>query len=255
MLRRYHNLHAARSAGICLACLGCLLALAGCSSLSTPWSPAPPDAAPGVVAPSKTLSELKKLAKQAKGASVDQKRATSEKLTEMIKREDDPIIRAQIVRTLGHYDTLLAGEVLAAALLDSEPQVRVAGCEAWVRRGRQQMIGSLGGAMEAVDALSGALDKKNHIDVRLAAAKGLGELGDSHAVAALADALGQADSSWQRTDPALQYRIVQSLERISGQKYHNDFAAWQQYARGERPPHVAPAKESLADKMRRFSPF
>ena len=246
MLRRYHNLHAARSAGICLACLGCLLALAGCSSLSTPWSPAPPDAAPGVVAPSKTLSELKKLAKQANGASVDQKRATSEKLTEMIKREDDPVIRAQIVRTLGHYDTLLAGEVLSASLRDSEPAVRVAGCRAWVRRGGKQ----------AIDALGRALKDDDQIDVRLAAAKGLGQLGDFHAVEALAGALGEADSSWRRTDPALQYRIVKSLEGISGQRYGNDFGAWQQYARSERPRVKAPAvEEALADRCRRLSPF
>lgn len=242
-----------------LTCLGCLLALVGCSNLPTlptPWSSDSEDSVPGIVAPSTTLLELKKLAKQGKNASTEQQQATSKKLTEMIKQENDPTIRAQIVRTLGHYNTLLAGEVLAAALLDKETQVRVAGCEAWVRRGRQQMITSLGGAMEAVGALSGALNKKNHIDVRLAAAKGLGQIGDSHAVAALAGALGEADSSWRRTDPALQHRVVRSLEGISGQKYGNDFGAWQQYARGERPPSKTPAvEESVADRFRRLSPF
>ncbi|MCH8924105.1 MAG: HEAT repeat domain-containing protein [Planctomycetes bacterium] len=220
--------------------------LDGCASPAQWFSNDTHDEVEGVVAPSKTLLELKKLAKQAKGASADQKRATSVKLTEMIKREDDPAIRAQIIRTLGHYDTPLAGEVLAASLRDSDPAVRIAGCKAWVRRRGK----------EAVGELSGALKEKNHIDVRLAAAEGLGQLGDADAVEALASALGKADASWQRTDPALQYRIVKSLERITGRSYHNDFGAWQQYARGERPRVEArPVEESLADKFRRFSPF
>ena len=246
MPNRYPILPAARSTCVRLTCLGFLLALAGCGTIPTPWSRAQRDTVQGVVAPSKRLADLRSLAKQAKSASVEQQRATSEELTEMIKREDDPAIRAQIVRTLGHYDTLLAGEVLAAALRDSEPAVRIAGCRAWVRRGGQQ----------AIDALGRALKDDDQIDVRLAAAKGLGQLGDSGAVEALAGALGEADSSWRRTDPALQYRIVKSLEGISGQRYGNDFGAWQQYARSERPRVKAPAvEEALADRFRRLSPF
>ena len=250
MLCQIPNLRVARAACVALASVGCLLSLAGCANFSaspSSWfSNDTRDTSAGIVAPSETLAELKKLAKQAKGASPKQKRHTSEKLTEMIKREEDPALRAQIVRTLGHYDTLLAGDVLRASLRDSEAEVRVAGCRAWTRRAGKA----------AVRALGGALSKDDNIDVRLAAAQGLGQLGDVSAVAVLADALGEAESSWRRTDPALQYRIVQSLEAITGQGYRNNFEAWQQYARGARPSATsAEPTESLADKIRRVLPF
>ena len=138
----------------------------------------------------------------------------------------------------GNHSRLRAGipspaaeAILKAALADADTHVRVAACEAWGKRGDAQ----------AVSLLSEALRSDVDADVRLAAAKALGETKNPEAVAALGEALADAD-------PAMQYRAVLSLKKVTGKDLGNDVDRWQQYVKGELPEPTP----SLAERIRRL---
>ena len=88
--------------------------------------------------------------------------------------------------------------------------------------------GARHGDAQAVKLLSEALRSDVDADVRLAAAKALGETKNPAAVAALGEALTDAD-------PAMQYRAVLSLKKVTGKDLGNDVDRWQQYVKGEQP--------------------
>jgi len=196
-----------------------------------------PDTIPGVISPMQRIEQYRDLANAAAGKSAGEQQRVAADLTQTIKQEQDPLVRAQIVRTLAHYPTDLSAAVLTAAMRDSSADVRSACCEAWARLRGQ----------DAVRILSETLASDTNIDVRLAAARALGELRDPAAVDTLAMALGDSD-------PALQRRAVSSLESITGKDYGSDFQAWQQYARGGQP---APRRssDSVVTRLRNLSPF
>jgi HEAT repeat protein len=77
--------------------------------------------------------------------------------------------------------------------------------------------------------LAGALSGDVDADVRLAAAKALGETKGPEAAKALGEALNDAD-------PAMQYRAVLSLKKVTGKDLGNDVNRWQQYVKGEPAP-------------------
>ena len=79
-------------------------------------------------------------------------------------------------------------------------------------------------------------------DVRLAAAKALGETKSPEAVPALGEALTD-------TDPAMQYRAVLSLQKVTGKDLGNDVGRWQQYVKGQQPTATSP---SLAERFLRL---
>jgi HEAT repeat protein len=73
------------------------------------------------------------------------------------------------------------------------------------------------------------------MDVRLAAARALGETRSPAAVPALGEALSD-------TNPAMQYRAVQSLKMTTGQDLGDKVDRWQRYVKGEPtgpPPSLA----------------
>jgi HEAT repeat protein len=148
-----------------------------------------------------------------------------------IKTEKDPLIRVEIIRALGRYPGPDADAVLKAALSDADTHVRVAGCEAWGKRGDSQAVKLL------AEALRGDVDA----DVRLAAARALGETKNREAVASLGEALNDSD-------PAMQYRAVLSLRQVTGKNLGNDVNRWQQYVKGDLPE----SSPSLTERMRRM---
>ena len=212
-------------------------AMVGCaeSGTATSWMPWGRDNSQvaGIASPSQRISDLKALADQAGKKSPDEKQRISEQLASAIRNEGDPLIRAELIRTLGAYPTPTADAVLRAALGDPDTDVRVAACGAWSRRGSSEAIQLLG------DTLRGDTDT----DVRLAAARALGQTGDQSAVAPLGDALADKD-------PAIQYRAVLALREVTGKDFGNDVTRWQQYARGEVP--AAEPSTSIAERVRNW---
>ena len=81
------------------------LAMAGCSDIELPsWVPfqgPASDPLPGVVTPGERITELRKLSDTAAAKSPEEKQKISEQLALSIQTEKDPLVRLEIVRTLG----------------------------------------------------------------------------------------------------------------------------------------------------------
>jgi HEAT repeat protein len=86
--------------------------------------------------------------------------------------------------------------------------------------------------------LAESLRSDAEFDVRLAAAKGLGETKNAAAQAALGEALSDPD-------PAMQYQAIVSLQEATGKDFGNSIERGQQYVKGETP-QPAP---SLAERF------
>jgi HEAT repeat protein len=114
-------------------------------------------------------------------------------------------------------------------LNDKDAQVRLKAVEAW----SQRPVG------EAIPVLADTLASDTDIDIRLAATEALGKFRDPAAVRPLSVAL-------EDTDPALQYRAVESLREITGREFGSDLDAWRRFARGEVVD--SPPEPSLVDR-------
>ncbi len=212
----------------------CLLAsAAGCArngahqnAFLLPWQERP-ETVPGVKSPQERISELKAVASAATPTV-----GMSEQLAREIQQEQDPLVRLHIVRALAKIPDATASAVLHAGLEDPEKLVRVACCEAWGQRG----------GPEAVQELTTVLEAESDVDVRMAAARALGETKNTAAVAPLASVLSD-------NDPAIQRRAIQSLKAVSGKDYGYDVQAWRQYAAGESVPDKP---VSFAERLRRL---
>lgn len=176
------------------------------------------DKVPGLATPAERTAVLKGLAEKAPQSSKDEQERVSRELAQAIRREEDPSLRVEIVRTLGQYPTESASMTLRSALNDPEAEVRAAACEAWGRRGGPEAIEVLGGVA------SGDVDQ----DVRLAAIQSLGNTRDPKASAALGAVLTDSD-------PALQRRTMLSLRDVTGKDFGEDARKWRQYLDGNTP--------------------
>jgi HEAT repeat protein len=197
--------------------------MGGCAEFDIPtaWNPfaKPPEKLPGVMSPAERLAILRTLTEQASELEdVDRRRITAE-LGRAIRSEQDPMIRAEIIRTLGAYPCEQSDRILRAALSDTDPDVRIAACGAWGKREGK----------EAIEALRNALIHDTDSDVRLTAAQALAESRNPDAAKALEPALFDKD-------PALQYRAALSLQKITGKDLGGDVGRWQEYVEGKTPP-------------------
>ena len=190
------------------------------------------DSRPGVKTADDRIVELKQLATEAHSQTSDRQAQLSADLAAQLQREQDPLVRMQLIKTLAAFSTPAATAMLEAGLADNNPDVRVACCEAWVSRGGD----------EAVDALTRVLSSDTNLDVRLAATRALGNTRSPRAVGPLGEALNDAD-------PALQFRAVQSLKSVSGQDFGDDLNAWRQYAKSGTVDVKTP---SIAERLRRL---
>ena len=213
--------------------LGGLVLAASCARNETdrsafmfPWQERP-EKIPGVKTPQERIKELKAIA-EASTPSAD----VSAQLAKEIQHEQDPLVRLHIVRALTKLPDATASAVLHAGLEDPQESVRIACCEAWGKRG----------GPEAVQELTTVLEAESSVDVRMAAARALGETKNATAVKPLADVL--ADN-----DPAMQRRAIESLKSVSGKDYGGDVQAWRQYAAGEA---VQKRPQSLAERLRQW---
>jgi HEAT repeat protein len=192
------------------------------------------DRLPGVIPPAERTVALRKLAEEARSADAARKQKIAEDLAQQIRQEGDPLMRAEIVRTLGECPGPTADNILRAATGDPEADVRVAACEAWGKPGHA------GAATALAGLVSGDTDK----DVRLAAARALGQSRDPAAIVALGGAL-------EDKDPAMQYRAVLSLRAVTGQNLGNDVNRWREYVKsGTAKPLAEPS--SIAERFRRM---
>jgi HEAT repeat protein len=213
-----------------------LIVAGGCADLGEapswlPFQSEAPSSLPGVPSPRERIAQLRELAARAASSDPGQRAAVAAELGRTISQEEDPLIRAEIVRALGDYPGPAADAALRPAVNDPDAEVRQAACEAWGKRG----------GAEAATVLAGVLGGDVNVDVRLAAARALGHVKDPQAVAALGEVL-------EDKDPAMQYRAVKSLRQITGEDFNNDVNRWRQYVQSGLPQPAQPV--TLADRLR-----
>ncbi|MGE0609099.1 MAG: HEAT repeat domain-containing protein [Pirellulales bacterium] len=211
------------------------LAAQGCSSKGWVWSK-PKDPLANVETPAKRIEKMRLLAKQApKMSPEDQDRETARLVVELQQEALDPAMRAEIVRTLGAFRNDTSTAALTAAIADEHPKVKIAACEAWGKRGGAEAATNLAEVLSEHTQPN----NKEDIDVRLAATRALGEVGDQSATTGLALAL-------EDPNPAMQYRAVESLQKVTGKKGSN-VEAWRQAVKSPQPSRM-----TVRDQLRRF---
>ncbi len=197
-------------------------ALAGCTTLEalsnwTAWTQQ--ESAP-LETPDQRVQRLKQLGAEAPWWPAERQRALAAQLAQQLAKEPDPLVRRQMVHTLGRLQGPESQAALHQALRDPEVQVQVEAVWAWARQGSQA----------ALPVLTQLLSQPQvPLDVRLAAVRALGELKDPQAVPVLARLLDDPD-------PAIQYRTVRSLEQITGKYYGEDVNQWKRALAGEAVP-------------------
>jgi HEAT repeat protein len=221
------------SAICCLAILGAAGCAELCDSLPTwvPFCGPISDSLPGVPTPAQRIATLRKLALEVSRHTPEEQQQITEELATAIRTEQDALIRAEIVHTLGVYPGAAADRVLKAALSDPDADVRIAACQAAAHRKSDELT----------KAMIGQLNGDTSGEVRMATARALGERKDPAAVPALGTAL-------EDPDPAMQYRAMVALRQITGKDFGNDVNQWRQYVKGETPKPAKPV--SLADRFR-----
>lgn len=184
---------------------------------------------PKVMSSAERINVLRDLAKQAPKLSPDQQEKASSEIAQALSNEDDTLVRAQMLRTIAVMPTKTAGAMLAAGLQDTDRDVRVACCEALGQRDGD----------DAVQLMMETFANDGDVDVRLAAARALGELKDPKAIPTLGQALDDQD-------PAIQYRAIESLRKITGKDYI-EIKDWREFIQGKEP-----AEPSIATRLRRL---
>lgn len=195
------------------AMCGAILWFSGCSMPSWARSTSKRgQSLPGVAAPHERISKLREQRKRADTLSPEAAEQLALQLAPQCGEEVDPLIRAEMVLTLGAIKSPTARQALLAAGQDPNSRVRMAVCKAWAG------IADEAASSELARIVSSDTDQ----EVRFAAVRALGKAGGPHAVPALGTAL-------EDRDPAMQYLAMESLQDVSGEDYGHDARLWKQY--------------------------
>lgn len=180
------------------------------------------------------VSDLAALRSQASSLPPDQRQQIAGELVQRLKDDQSPVMRSELVRTLGEFPIPAAHDAVLAAMTDESGHVRVAAVKALGRRPTTQ----------GREALSRAVADDSDLDVRIAAARELGKFRDEATPQALRPALDE-------NDPALQLAAMQSLQALTGRtEYGKSVPTWRDYLDGNDP--APPPGPSLAEQLRQF---
>lgn len=182
------------------------------------------------VTPLERMQALEEIEGKVDRLSPEEHQRIGGELAAAVRSESDPIIRAQMIRTIARLSTPHAAAVLREMSTASDPALRIAACDGW----------SVHQGPDAARVLSQVVQSDKNKDVRMAAIRALGELKEPASVSALAVAL-------EDPDPAMQHRAVQSLELVTGKDLGNDAVAWRTHLHGGTPQ---PKETSLVSLWR-----
>lgn len=166
------------------------------------------------------LAELEALRSGVNRLSPQEQQQRSQEMLTVMRNEKNALLVSNIVRTLAVYPTPESLEALRMASLNGESEIRIAACSGWASKG----------GPEAIEALATMLGSDTDADVRIAAAHALEKFRDPAAMKALGVAL-------ESNDPALQFRAVQSLKKVTDRDYGDSIPAWREYVQsGQAKP-------------------
>ena len=158
------------------------------------------------------IRQLESLTEKPTKISSAQLPILAQQLTDTIANDADSLVRRAAIRLLAQLPDEFALPGMREAAQNSDHVVRQLAIEGWSERITD----------EAVSVLTGALRNDGHLDVQLAAAKGLANFNSSTVIQALSTAL-------EYQDPAIQFRAAQSLAQVTGQNLGTDITAWQRF--------------------------
>jgi hypothetical protein len=164
------------------------------------------------------LAEIRHTGERAESMRPEERDQLAQQFGARLQHETSPSMKMELIRGLGKLQTPMADAALRMALSDPDPGIRRTAVEAWGTR-RSEM---------AIEVLSQTLSSDTDLDVRMAAARALGNYSDRTAVESLGIALDDPN-------PALQYRAIESLRTATGKDYGGDVAAWRQVVKGIEP--------------------
>ncbi|HOA52419.1 MAG TPA: HEAT repeat domain-containing protein [Thermogutta sp.] len=172
---------------------------------------------PGIVLPREKIEKWRELVNSAKDSG--SAATATARLQEAFQGEDDPQLRAELVRLAGSLPPEAAWPIVELGLRDENPDVQVQACRMVAKAKMAQAVGSLAKLAE----------ESSNQDVRQAAIKALGQFKDPVAIQALAKAL-------RDRDPAIQYLAIHSLRTVTGQDFGYDVAQWLAFLEGRQNP-------------------
>jgi hypothetical protein len=218
-------------------------AIGGCRLSMPEYWPFPEHDHSTFITPAMRASAIGEFGARASGVDSPEQRQLTDQLARQIQIEPDPLVRQAVIRAIAEYKTPLAQQVLEAGLADQDEMVRVVCCEEMAKRAADEEFDPAHGA---IGSLAKALREDKNQNVRIAAAKALGQMKTQAAMQAVAVAL-------EDRDPAMQYVGVQSMKEITGKDYGPNVEAWRQVAAGQTP--AAPETPSIAERLKGMSPF
>ncbi|MCA9245519.1 MAG: HEAT repeat domain-containing protein [Planctomycetales bacterium] len=198
------------------------------------WNPFRDRENTSYMTPMKRTRQLEQLAAETSKKSDQEQIQLAQDLTRQIQAEQDPLMREHLLTTIAALDTPLTGSVLQAALRDEVPTVRQRAVELIAAHQTTNAVGILAEVVKADEDL----------DVRLAATRELGRFKDRVAIEAVASGLDD-------DDPAMRFRTMESLAKMTDEDLGLNVVAWKQYLRGG-PTGDEP---QVAEKLRSLSPF
>lgn len=179
--------------------------------------------------PTQRIQSLDSLANRAGSLTSAERTTQSAKIAQSLSTEENSVIRVHMVRTLAKMNTPEAFGGIKSSLYDNDEFVR------------REAVTALGSSKnpEAVALLGDVLIRDRDYDVRLTAAKSLGEFSSGDAHAALVPAL-------DARDPAMRFAAIESLRKSSKVDYKGDTTKWREFAQGENPE---PPTTSIAEQL------
>lgn len=179
--------------------------------------------------PTQRIESLDSLAYRANRLSETERTSHSAKISQELTEESNSVIRVHMVRALAKLNTPEAFAGLKSSLYDNDEAVR------------REAVTAMGTTKnpEAVALLGDVLIRDRDYDVRLSAAKSLGEFDSGAAHEALVPAL-------DARDPAMRFAAIESLRKSSNVDYKGDTAKWREFAQGGNPE---PPTSSIAEQL------